>query len=604
MAMPAPGFVMSVADVGGLLKLAPTLERSSRELRLCSVAPTMATRLHALEVVLIFIRERRRKVYGGYALNAHVWACSPAHSFYGAPVTARGGGSSEGAAHAQTQPLPAMMASDVDIEFYSPDPVADAVELCNCLARLGHSHVQAKEAVHRDTFAVTVDFTRICDITFAPPRVYEAIPAMDPLGDGIAYVTPHHACLDLLSQLSDPVLSHWRITHVLGRLQVLQTLFGAVAPPTPGLPLEDAARPPKSPTQAGYDHGVLTTALQACTSLVWLGSHALGTLFPAAQGGAPEDLAQAARDLEFMAGLEAVSVYFDEDVKRLQMMLAPLQPSYRLDLHAPLLDLVGRRAVLRPCRPGAAPLLTLHDNRDRAVPSLPCAVSGNSMCYTASCSYIIFAALARAFLARVDGEPRLAACQHNFAWRLGAARSARVGAPLDIGSPLRDVHLVLMGETRSPMHAHKLNTDARRARFGPRATAWFKYSPPPAMAPQPPRLQDLSVPPQRPSAPNVQPFYPFIARAGQRMSAASAAPTHVDRRGAADQQPRINHGALRQRGGRRRGGRGTHLPPCTPPLSESCCEARGATAPSSITDADAERDLGADASGCAGISLP
>ena len=69
-----------------------------------------------------------RKAYGGYALNAAILAVSPQDAIYDA-----------------ASPPP-------DVEFYSPDPVGDVVDICKRLHAEGHEYVQGKEAVHDGTW--------------------------------------------------------------------------------------------------------------------------------------------------------------------------------------------------------------------------------------------------------------------------------------------------------------------------------------------------------------------------------------------------------------------------------------------------------------------
>src|ERR1700744_2991581 len=67
-------------------------------------------------IILKFIKDNKRKVYGGYALNLLIKAKSPKDAIYKPTDTP-------------------------DVEFYSPEPIIDLIKLCNIIHEKGYKNV-------------------------------------------------------------------------------------------------------------------------------------------------------------------------------------------------------------------------------------------------------------------------------------------------------------------------------------------------------------------------------------------------------------------------------------------------------------------------------
>ena len=140
--------------------------------------PTIHEKLKVMEVIKKFIREKNRKVYGGTAINEVIKAVNEDDAIYEETLFS-------------------------DIEFYSPTPVVDLVELTNILYKEGFKHVQGKEAQHEESYTIFVNFQLYCDITYTPTRVYHGIKTIQI--DGISYADPHFLFIDQLRQINDPI---------------------------------------------------------------------------------------------------------------------------------------------------------------------------------------------------------------------------------------------------------------------------------------------------------------------------------------------------------------------------------------------------------------
>eukprot|EP00798_Chlamydomonas_sp_ICE-L_P014370 gene14370-20371_t len=136
---------------------ADTLVRVSNHAKLRYMKPTTDDHRDILNTIVSFVQERRRIVYGGYAINSALSVSSPEDMIY---------------AHSDSD------FSIADIEFYSPEPIQDTIHLCNILKARKQEYVRGKEAMHNNTFTISVEFVRECDVTFVPAAVYYTIPHM------------------------------------------------------------------------------------------------------------------------------------------------------------------------------------------------------------------------------------------------------------------------------------------------------------------------------------------------------------------------------------------------------------------------------------------
>lgn len=140
--------------------------------------PTIYEKRKVMEDIKDFIRKKHRKVYGGTALNEAIKLENPDDAIYDEHHFG-------------------------DIEFYSPTPVPDLVELCNMLYEKGYKYVNGAEAQHEETYTIFVNFQIYCDISYVPVRVYNGIRTIQI--DGIDYVHPHFALIDYLRMINQPL---------------------------------------------------------------------------------------------------------------------------------------------------------------------------------------------------------------------------------------------------------------------------------------------------------------------------------------------------------------------------------------------------------------
>jgi hypothetical protein len=160
--------------------------------------PPKEDREGVMAAIKQFIKSRRRKVYGGWALNELIKSKSPGDVFY-----------TEG-------DIP-------DIEFYSYDPLKDLLDLCDILHENKFKFIMGRQAQHEESYTVFFDFEKRCDIGYVPKIVYDRIPTIH--YNGLDLVNPNFLIIDVLRTLSDPITSYFRLAKVFSRFRIMQKLY-------------------------------------------------------------------------------------------------------------------------------------------------------------------------------------------------------------------------------------------------------------------------------------------------------------------------------------------------------------------------------------------
>lgn len=166
-----------------------------------TLEPTIDDFNKVSDVVKTFIKDNKRIIYGGYAINTYIKLKNPKDCFYGDTDTP-------------------------DIEFYSPTPIEDLQKLCDILHKKGFKYVSGREAQHDETYTVSVNFENICDISYMPRNIFFNIPIK--VIDGLKLVHPSFIHTDALRMYNDPMTSYWRIEKQFKRMNTLQKYYEIV----------------------------------------------------------------------------------------------------------------------------------------------------------------------------------------------------------------------------------------------------------------------------------------------------------------------------------------------------------------------------------------
>lgn len=178
-------------------KLGPIVDKIQKE-KLQIFEPTIDEIMKVNKIIMNFIKENKRKIYGGYAQNELVKAKNKKDAFY------------------EDDAAP-------DVDFYSPDPIGDMKKLCNILHNEGFKYVQGKEAGHKETYKVFVNFEDSADISYVPKNIYHRMPFVTI--DGINYVHPSFIMLDMYRMLTEPYFSSFRWEKTFPRIYLLQKYY-------------------------------------------------------------------------------------------------------------------------------------------------------------------------------------------------------------------------------------------------------------------------------------------------------------------------------------------------------------------------------------------
>ena len=182
-------------DIELLSKNIDTINEKIERKQLEMYEPNDKERKDITKTILDFVKSNKRKIYGGYALNNLVMDKDVKEAFYKDYQTP-------------------------DVDFYSPSPIEDLINLCNILHKAGYKRVMGVEAMHTDTYTIRVNFQIYCDITYVPRNIYNRMPFKEI--NGINYIHPFFMAIDYLRMITDPLASYWRIEKSLKRMVLLQ----------------------------------------------------------------------------------------------------------------------------------------------------------------------------------------------------------------------------------------------------------------------------------------------------------------------------------------------------------------------------------------------
>lgn len=151
-------------------------------------------------IIKSFIIEKKRKVYGGYALNLLLKDKDPKLAIYDD-----------------------FELTQADIEFYSSSPIQDLVELCGKIYKAGFKPVMAQEAQHKETYSIFVNFRQYCDITYIPNNINKKARFISI--DGMDLIHPWFMMVDYFRMFTDPLTSYWRLEKHFERYKRVEKLY-------------------------------------------------------------------------------------------------------------------------------------------------------------------------------------------------------------------------------------------------------------------------------------------------------------------------------------------------------------------------------------------
>ncbi len=167
--------------------------------QLAEVEPTIDEITQVYDIITEFIKEKKRKIYGGYALNKLLIAKNKEFALYDELDTP-------------------------DVDFYSPDPINDLVEIADRLHKAGLKEVVGQEAQHKETYSIFVNHKGpYCDISYMPNNIYSKVRFIQL--DGFNVVHPWFMMIDYFRMFTDPMNSYWRLEKHFARYLKLQKTY-------------------------------------------------------------------------------------------------------------------------------------------------------------------------------------------------------------------------------------------------------------------------------------------------------------------------------------------------------------------------------------------
>jgi hypothetical protein len=178
-----------------LVQLAKDIEAAKGDGKYSKLAQTQISQTprEAFNIVAQFIKDHRRKLYGGAALNLQL---PRGHKIY------------------PKSTLP-------DYDFFSSEPWKDAVELADQLYQAGYQYTETKSGLHKGTYKVFANFWPVADITYLPPELYNRVPTLSK--SGFQVVAPEHLQMSLYGMISKPLETAYRWSKIAFRQDLLET---------------------------------------------------------------------------------------------------------------------------------------------------------------------------------------------------------------------------------------------------------------------------------------------------------------------------------------------------------------------------------------------
>lgn len=166
------------------------------------IKPTLKEMWDIIFTVRDFVIEKKRKIYGGFALNKLIESVAPEDKFYDDDDIEKW-----------------------DIDFYSPEPIADSIEIANRLHDKGYRFVLATEAQHDETYKVFAETMDCADISYVPRNIYNKMPFKEI--DGLHLTGAHFMMIDYFRVITDPLTSYHRLKekNAIKRLELLDKHF-------------------------------------------------------------------------------------------------------------------------------------------------------------------------------------------------------------------------------------------------------------------------------------------------------------------------------------------------------------------------------------------
>lgn len=171
-------------DIQAITDALDQIVEEATEIKKRTLEPTLDECKLVKEVINDYIMKKKRIIYGGTAYNTLIIQKSKSDAIY--------------------------KSTDCkDVEFYSPKPIEDIMELADILNEKKFKFVQVRQAMHAETYTLFVNFEQYCDVSYMPSNIFSNMPAVTI--NGLMFAHPNWILVDILRQYNDPITSFWRL---------------------------------------------------------------------------------------------------------------------------------------------------------------------------------------------------------------------------------------------------------------------------------------------------------------------------------------------------------------------------------------------------------
>lgn len=164
------------------------------------IEPKQEEYIRIKNIILNFVRDKQRIIYGGYCWDLLVKDKTPDDGIYSKDFIE----------------MP-------DVEFYSPNPIKDLIDLCDLLYSKNCKYVEGKSAQHHETYKVFVEYINVVDISYMPKILFNKMQTKNYSGVKICH--PNFITIDFLRMFNDPINSYWRLSKHLPRINKVMNLY-------------------------------------------------------------------------------------------------------------------------------------------------------------------------------------------------------------------------------------------------------------------------------------------------------------------------------------------------------------------------------------------
>lgn len=187
------------SQVDLIIKEMPNIEKRAKKCENEMVYPTIHDFNNAMNHVIKYIKDHKKIVYGGFALNELFKDKNPSDAIYD------GTGKD-------------------DIEIYSPKPLHDLKNICDMLHEKGFKEVVGREAQHMGSYTVFVEFEKYCDIQYVPTFIHNAIKTLQ-TKSGLTVADPSFIKIDYYRMFNNPLTGFHKIECRFKRYALLQKYY-------------------------------------------------------------------------------------------------------------------------------------------------------------------------------------------------------------------------------------------------------------------------------------------------------------------------------------------------------------------------------------------